>query len=266
MPKKAKRIVILSDLHCGHRTGLTPPDWQDEIKTDSHTQRNKFAILQRAIWEFYIDTLKELKPIDVLFVNGDAIDGIGNRSGGTELITTDRSEQVDIAAECIKQVGARKIIMTYGTAYHTGEAEDWELHVSLAVKAEKIGSHEWINVNGLIFDLKHHIGSSSIPHGRHTAIAKDRFWNQLWSINEEQPMADVIIRSHVHYHSFCGGPNWLAMTTPAMQAYGTKFGARRCSGKIDVGLLSFDIDKDGDYAWESHIAGILELKTETLDL
>ncbi len=77
-----KRLVIISDLHCGHRAGLTPPDWQSDFRKNSKTQRNKFAELQRELWQFYADTINDLRPVDVLVVNGDAIDGKGSLSGG----------------------------------------------------------------------------------------------------------------------------------------------------------------------------------------
>jgi len=249
-----KRVVIISDMHCGHRAGLTPPDWQSDFRAGSKTQRNKFAELQRELWQFYADTITDLRPVDLLVVNGDAIDGKGSLSGGTEQREQDRIEQIDMAAACIQFVEAAKIVMTYGTAYHTGKAEDWELLVANAVNAEKIGSHEWLDVNGVVFDFKHHIGTSSIPHGRFTAIARDKLWNELWASHDEQPKADVLVRSHCHYHIHCGGADWLALTTPALQGMGSKYGSRRCSGRVDVGLVWFDVDDDGSYAWDTAIA------------
>lgn len=260
------RIVSISDPHCGHRAGLTPPEWQDAITEGSHTQRNKFAVLQREGWKYYAKIIDSIKPVDVLIVGGDAIDGTGSRSGGTELITTDRNDQIDMAAQCIEYVGAKKIIMVYGTAYHVGEDEDWELVLSNQVKAAKIGSHEWLNAHGVIFDVKHHVGASSVPYGRHTAVAKEHLWNQLWSEHGEQPKANVLLRGHVHYHTYCGGPGWLAMTMPALQGTGTKFGARRCSGTVDFGLVHFDVTKGGSFSWTAHIAKLQSQQAKTLSL
>ena len=45
--------------------------------------------------------LKEVGPVDILVVNGDAIDGHGKKSNGSELLTTDLLQQVDIAVECL---------------------------------------------------------------------------------------------------------------------------------------------------------------------
>jgi hypothetical protein len=171
-----------------------------------------------------------------------------------------------MAAEAIKITSAPNIIMTYGTAYHAGEAEDFENLVKDYVNATKIGSHEWVEVNGLVFDAKHHIGSSSIPHGRFTAVARDYLWSVLWSERKEQPKSDIIIRSHVHHFGYSGNADFLGITTPALQAQGTKFGSRRMSGIVDFGLISFDIDIDGRYQWNAHLAEIASQKAQVIKL
>jgi hypothetical protein len=260
---RSKRVVIISDMHCGHVVGLTPPNWQQSITEEDHNW-DKCALLQREIWKFFVQTQKSLGIIDLLIVNGDSIDGRGEKSFGTELITSDRFKQAEMASYAIKQLRAKHIVMTYGTPYHTGSGEDIESIIAQEVKAEKIGSHEWIDINGVVFDCKHHIGSSSVPHGRHTAAAKERLWNLLWSEHEEQPKANVIVRSHVHYFDYCGEAHWLAFTTPALQGMGSKFGSRKCSGHVDVGMVHFDIESNGSYSWQPHILKIPNQKAQAL--
>lgn len=268
---KKKRVVIMSDLHCGHVVGLTPTKWQFEVKgnkekagADGYSKRDKWGKIQKELWDEYMKLITALQPIDVLIVNGDMIDGKGVRSGGTELITSDRDEQAEMASCAIRLTMAKKKILTFGTAYHTGTDEDWENQIAREVEADKIGSHEWVDVNGLIFDVKHHIGASQIPHGRHTAIARDRLWNTIWSEHEEQPKATVLIRSHVHYFSYAGGDDWLGLTTPALQGMGSKFGARRMSGHIDWGLVSFDVVNKDEYTWQYHIKRLSAQKASPL--
>ncbi len=262
-----KRVVIISDLHSGHLAGLTPPSWQVPYKGTSKTKRNKWARLQRDLWKFYADTIENLGKIHVLVVNGDAIDGPGKRSGGTELITTDPEEQCDMAVAAIRTAMSRgtKVIMTYGTPYHSGEICDYEEWIAREVNAEKIGGHEWITVEGVTFDLKHKIGASGIPHGRHSGIAKERLWQQLWSEQQLTPKSDVIVRSHVHYFGFCGGKDWLGLTTPALQGAGSKYGARQCSGLVNFGLTHFDAE-NGGYSWKAHLANLECQKSNALVL
>ena len=183
-----KKIIVISDLHCGHVAGLTPPQFQLNLFEDSSTKRNKWAELQRELWLKFDNLLDKYKPFDLGFDLGDMIDGKGIRSGGTELLTSDRKEQVDMSVYIHNHIRDKskkgfKWIGVYGTNYHAaGEGgEDWEVQVTEKCGFEKIGSHEWVNVNGCIFDLKHHVSSSSVPHGRHTPLAKEKLWNILWA-------------------------------------------------------------------------------------
>ena len=266
IPNKFKRVVVISDLHCGHQVGLTPPDWQyRKVKMDVAKQ-NKYADVQDQCWKFYEKTILSLQPIDILVVNGDAIDGNEPKSGGIELIHTCRDKQSTMAADAIRLAKAKQIVMTYGTGYHTGIAEDWENNVAGLVGAKKIGAHEWIDVNGLIMDFKHKVGSSGVPHARGTSIAKAKLWNNLWALHSMQPLADVLIRSHVHYHFYVGDPHFLAMTTPALQAMGSRFGSRECEGEVHFGLVHFDIVNKENYVWHKHIAKISAQATHALKL
>lgn len=246
-----RRVVILSDLHSGHHAGLTSPIWWTPESAPGVL--GVFAKQQRAMWRWYHDTIAALQPIDTIIINGDAIDGRGSRSGGTELITTDLQAQCQIAADAIKVANAKNIRITAGTPYHVSpEGEDWEDVLAKLVNAHPVKGHLFLDVEGVIFDVKHKVGASGIPHGRHTAVSKERLWNLLWHERDGAPKSDIIIRSHVHYHEFSGNPTHLAMTTPALQGYGSKYGERQCSGVVDIGFVHFDVD-DGAYSWQSHL-------------
>jgi len=244
-----KRVLVISDFHSGHVLGLTHPgfDYESGRKTETaHYQ------VRRTIWDWYKERVTKLKP-DIVIMNGDAIDGKGEKSGGTEQLTTDRDEQCEMAIAALQAIPRRpKLFMSYGTGYHTGNMEDWEDIIAREIGAVKIGAEDTIEVNGLLLNYRHHIGRSGIPHGRHTAVAKEKLWNNIWAERGEYPKADVIIRSHVHYHNYAGGPGWLALTTPALQGYGSKYGARRCTGAVDVGLVHFDIWSKEKWEWKSH--------------
>lgn len=253
-----KRILIVSDYHCGHLVGLTPPAWQLNERNDAglcRKRREKFAAVQRACWDFYSSNVKKHGPYDIMLINGDLIDGDGYRSGGTEQITTDRVEQAEMAVVAAR-VGVSKktrVACTFGTASHTGQAEDFEALAAHDLNAS-IGSHEWYDINGCIIDMKHHLGSSGVPHGRHTAVAKERLWNIMWNEAEMAPKSNVFIRSHVHFHNYAGGPGWVGMTTPALQGHGSKYGSRRCNGVVDYGIVVAEISNQGEFTWKSIIA------------
>ncbi len=265
------RLLAMGDLHSGHVAGLTPPPWQFQYqhvddKSDDPEDvltraRNKCASLQREGWDWFTSTLNRVnkeKQIDGCLINGDAVDGPGKRSGGTECVTTDMNEQCKMAEYAIRRVGARDHYMTYGTPYHTGTDNDYEVIIANNLGA-KIGPYLFLDINGCVLHAKHEVSSSSVPHGRHTALAKARLWNQLWSAQEKQPEANVYIRSHVHYH--CGafgegksGEVWEAMSLPALQAAHTKFGARRCEGTVSYGFVVFDVEPTGAWSWKAYLA------------
>jgi len=252
---KSKRVLVVADFHCGHLVGLTPPGFDADREPQRHRE---FYDMRRTIWRWLKRTVSRLAPIDILIVNGDAVDGKGPASGGTEQLYSDRNDQVAMAVAIIKEIGAKKVVMSYGTPYHTGKEEDWEDAVARDVGAEKIGGEDVIDVNGLIINYRHHVGRSTIPHGRFTPIAKEMLWNMLWAERGEYPKADVLIRSHVHYHAYCGTSDWLAMTTPALQGYGTKYGGRRMSGTVDIGMVVFDVKSKEKYTWKPVILRLPE--------
>jgi len=241
------KIIAISDTHCGHLAGLTPPDYWV-------SQKYSEGKIQRECWAAYEELAAKYKGCDYLFHLGDAIDGNGKINGGVEQITTDRTKQADMAAECITLMEPKRVIMVYGTAFHTGRQEDMDSLVSEKLNAMGIQSEihgmPFVKIEDVTFHLKHHVGSSSVPYSRQTAVAKDRFWLKLHE-DSGWEKADVLIRGHVHFHQFAGGPDWLAMTLPSLQAANTKFG-RRCSGTVHWGIIPFEVD-GSEYSFDPQI-------------
>lgn len=245
-----KKVVVISDLHCGHIVGLTHPGF--DADTGWRTEAKGYQV-RRAIWDFYAQTLAELRPIHALIVNGDCIDGKGSLSGGTEQLTLDTTEQIEMAEAAIREAGAKEIYMSYGTGYHVGRFDDWEKEIANHVNAVKIGGADDIDVNGVVINYRHKVGRSSIPHGRGTPLAKEAINGILWGARGEYPKADIYIRSHVHYYCYIGEAGWVAMTTPALQGYGSKYGAREVTGTVDIGLVSFEIWDEEKWGWTPHL-------------
>ena len=253
MPKK--RVLIVSDLHTGHLVGLTPPSRHATLAKSASPAQKKLEAVRQELWRLFALEVKALGEIHTLIVNGDAVDGDGGRSGGIELLMTDMQDQCDAAAECLKFVKAKKVYMTFGTPYHTGVNTDWERVILNEVKQSKyteeadIKSHLYLDVNGCVFDCKHKVGSSGIPHGRRTALEREKLWAGLWRDAGVNPDVDVLVRSHVHYAGFCGAPGYLLLTTPALQGLGSRYGARQCSGIVNWGMTVFDVEESGEYSW-----------------
>ena len=252
-----KRMVVLSDLHAGHEYGLCGPN---AYRRAVESRTGQF---EASLWEFYAQAIDALRPVDIVLVNGDALEGKGESSGGVELLTTDRHDQAEIAAEAIRYVDAAKVRMMYGTRRHVGKEEDFERVILDKLKPVNIdiGGHGFFLVNGRVVDVKHKVGSSSIPHGRMTPLAKAALWNKVWAAEGRQPKGEIFIRSHIHYHAYCGGIGWVSMSTPAL-TYNSHFGVRECEGLVDVGLVVFEFTEKGNYTWWPVAADFAELKVE----
>ena len=154
-----KKVLALGDMHCGHVVGLTPPDWR--------CSRRKAGDAQAALYDAFLEICKEAGKVDVCIVNGDCIDGKGEASGGTELITADREEQCEMAIAALANVKAKKFVFTRGTPCHVGKEEDWENIIAERMDA-KIHDVAFLSIDGVAFNVSHHAGSSAVPHGRHT--------------------------------------------------------------------------------------------------
>ena len=63
----SKKVLIISDLHCGSVVGLTHPNFD--------TGEQGHAAIREAHWFRYKEMLEEIGRVDVLVVNGDCIDG-----------------------------------------------------------------------------------------------------------------------------------------------------------------------------------------------
>ena len=230
-----KRILVCSDTHCGAATGLTPPAWQT-------------TELQATLWSIFRGWIVEYAPYNSLILNGDLIDGTDARGGGTEQITTDRLKQCEIASEIIQGIECNDIHIVAGTPYHVGNSEDFERVIAGNVGA-KFHDRGFFRVNGVEINCKHYISGSALPHTRLTPLAREILQNRQWFLEGTEPLANVIIRSHVHHYEQIDHDGCLGFITPGLQSLGSKYGARICSGVIHFGFLILNISDKGDVTW-----------------
>lgn len=183
-------------------------------------------------------------------------------------MTADLNEQVEMAIDALAPWDANRYLFTYGTQYHVSNGgQDTEKQVADAFGAI-IGSHIFPKAGGKVFDIKHHSGGTSIPHGT-PPLKRAHIWNLLWNEEDQQPLGDITIRSHIHRFHYGGDHTWLGMTLPALQAAHTKFGARRCEGTVHWGIVVFKFTetKDGiSMSWKDEIIQLEEQKQETIVL
>lgn len=229
-----KTIVFVSDTHCGSTYGITPPG---EFKA-SHNRE-----IQEEGWKEYVRLTQQWASPDILICNGDAIEGNQSRQGGAELITPDRTVQCDMAVEILSKWNAKKIFMTYGTPYHVGkDAEDFERGIAERLGA-KIEGHLYLEIEGLVFDIRHKVSNTIVPYGGATALLREVTWALIKEASETGPKIDVVVRSHVHRYISIKQPGKRAIITPGLQLARGRFGSRECSGEIHWGAIRLIVDK-----------------------
>jgi hypothetical protein len=245
------RLLSIGDLHSGHVTGLTHPDF-DSRPSNRDSPQHKLYQFRRKAWKLFTQSVDALRPIHILLVGGDMVDGRHTKNKAKETLFADRSEQASNAAACINYVQADENCLLYGSDYHVGVTQDDEDEVAKEVEnLQEIGCVGQYEVEGWVFNAKHYIGRSSIPHGRFTQVARDRLWNLIWSARGEYPKAHIVLRYHVHYFTFCGEDDWTGFTNPSLQGK-TRYGTGRKGDLVHWGMLYFDIEKEG-ITWKPKI-------------
>lgn len=254
-----KRVVFLSDMHCGSKHGISPPEWQGNTGDEFYQGRIE-------LWNWFsgeIDAIKAERPLDYVIFVGDVVDGQGRKSAGSEQTTTDWGEQLDCATSVIERIGADKYVFIMGTGYHVGDSCDYERFL-----ARRFDATFWrkknIEINGCIFNVRHHGGRSSIPYGMNSA-AKSKFWNMYNALKGKEDNAHVVLRAHTHWFRYAGEEDWLAMLIPGLELPDTRYGAR-FEGGYSIGFVLFDVNDDGSYTWQVRLAKLEAEKVQTLKL
>lgn len=230
-----KTIVFVSDTHCGSVFGLTPPAYYEA--DDARRE------MQEEAWKAYVSIVNKWRNPDVLVCNGDLIEGTQKLQGGAELTNPDRNIQTEMGVKCLSMFHAKKVLMTYGSKYHVGEgAEDFEYNAAHDLGAE-IGGRLYFELEGVVFDCRHKVGLSGIPHGRATSLIKEMMWNLIKESTEAGPKVRVVVRSHVHYHIWIEQGDRVMFTTPALQLSRGRYGSRECVGETHWGAVRLTLSK-----------------------
>lgn len=247
-PSRPIRVLSVADFHCGNVAGLTPdafnPDSQDSYK---------MHVYREALWKWYLDEVAALGEIDICVANGDLIDGKGTKTGGNEQLYVSRTKQIEMAVACLKPIEAKEYHFTYGTGYHTGPEDDWEIQVAQEFGAQ-VEDVLTLEPNGLRMRWRHHIGGSLSPTGRATPLLRQQEWDILWSVDGEFAKADVMVFGHTHYFQSITNRFGTAVIAPALQGLGgSQLGARRMGGIVDYGFLHFDVTSRAQWRMTPHL-------------
>lgn len=253
-PKKpmALNVVVVSDLHCGCRLGLCPPDG---VSLDDGMPCRPSA-LQVKLWAFWDHFWNEWVPAAtrgepfVLVVNGDATDGVPH--GKKAQISTNLADQGAIARACLEPVvkKAQAYYHIRGTEAHAGKSgeEEERLAFELGAVPNKLGQHArydlWLNVGGFLVHFLHHVGTTGSAAYEATAVHKELVEEFIEAARWGKEAPSVVVRSHRHRQieiriPWKGGEA-IAFTTPSWQlkpSYAYKIAGARISEPQNGGSL-----------------------------
>lgn len=225
-------------------------------------QRVEVNDVQRAILDVWEGVQADWERPDYLAINGEPVDGPQKRARD-ETWAPHLWDQVEAASALINPLRARRVHMSRGSNYHVYLDEGLGLEDAVAqqVHAEQPqhyrelvppefyfrtppGKRRWM------LHFAHHIGySRSGWMYRTTPVAKELM---LMKLNEsrKQYAADIIIRSHVHYHVGVRFKSHMGLTTPAWQ-FPPWYAYRRGVGDLvpEIGAIRLWLDdsRGADY-------------------
>lgn len=228
-----KRILVVSDLHCGHTCALTPSE-------------NHQSDISRFLYDKWKEMIKYVGPIDVLVVNGDSVEGPNVKDDGFGLITSDVHEQCKMVVELLRPFKDAQFIFTNGSKYHVGTNMNGDRIACMLLDGEWFGMQGTIDVEGVKINVRHSINYSSQPNSRATA---QRGEQTIAAMQDED--IDIFIRSHTHKFVYSGNERYLHITTPCWKGV-DDFITKKSIEKTDCGWILITVD-GSDFTWEHHI-------------
>lgn len=204
--KKIINLIVVSDLHCGCRLGLCPP----EVKLDENAIY-KHSPLQADVWkrwkEFWnvwVPQVTRGEPYAVV-LNGDAVDGVHHRA--VTQVSQNITDQAQIAKQILKPVVEAcegRYYHLRGTESHVGPSgqDEERLAEELGAIPDKEGRHArwelYIEVGFGLVHLSHHIGTAGSLAYETSAVHKELEQSFVEAARWKERHPDVIVRSHRH--------------------------------------------------------------------
>ncbi len=248
----SKRVIILSDPHCGATTGLHVR----HCKYDNPFNKPRRIELQKVFWK----TINKLKPFAHAIWVGDMTHGPDKGRQNDEIMINEPENQAKEAVKLIKGVGAPEGLIVMGSKWHVGDtANPLEKGIADKVGYEFHRVAERHTVNNLNFHVKHKVGGSNSHRTLGNALLNE--WESIvlnhtrHGVPDELP--DVILRGHRHVYHQRGDEVWQGFILPCLQTWGGNIGADMVATYFPtVGLTYMDIEKDGSYNWRVIIWGL----------
>ena len=211
-------IGCAGDLHCGGVTALLPPNFID--RAGNQVGQNFAQEYLWACWDHFCHKCWRYQMPAFIF-NGDVIEGKNYKQGGIGCLPAP-GDQRRAARGCIRHLlsgfdNPPKVYFMKGTPYHAGpDASDEEALAETVDQDAKIRHSLNLQIGDVMLNFAHHL--SYAPINRSMPVLRE-VENMVKAEMRGNPHADVIVRSHVHYHievrTGFGKP--IGLTLPAWQ-------------------------------------------------
>ena len=248
------KILVLSDLHCGATSGLTPPGFQHD----------ELAEIQRPFWSWFADTTAKYGPYDYLLGLGDFIDGEGKK-GTLDTAITDVGKQAEAAASVLAYIGVpnNRIYLVRGTPFHGDGATFYEDKIAELMPGVSIKNTQKLEIEGWKLHDRHVQGRSDIPYGQGTPLYKELARMEHEAFRDSKDAPDILLRGHVHYSAHVGKHGRLAISCPCLQLPTSESNGRRYSAwEYDVGFGVLTLERGREPIWQPVIMEMRIIRDE----
>ncbi len=247
-----RHILVVSDLHVGSMVSLMPPVVEHDEGLDSPTLYKQNRI-QKWIWGKWQDMIRDVRGlggVDMVVVNGDAVDGVNYKGKGWGLWSTHIDLQVDGAMDVLGRIPAREYLIMRGSNYHVGNNMGAEDVLASRLNLPQAYDDYILEVGGVSFHFTHVIGVSGT--GMKSVTQLRRQISSALANKHEFGNVDVIVRSHAHYFTYVGDAHTLALVTPCWKARDQYVAQKGLNWNPEIGYIMFHV-KGGEYTWDAHV-------------
>ena len=248
---RAPNLVIVSDLHCGCRVGLCPPEpvsLDGEGTYHASKLQLKMWAMWREFWDVWVPEACRNEPYAVV-VNGDSLDGVHHNS--TTQISHNLKDQADVAEAILKPIVEAcdgRFYIIRGTEAHVGKSgvEEERLAKSLGAVPDEVGRFAryelWARVGTALVHLMHHIGTTSSSAHEASAVNAELTASYVEAARWSEEPPDYVVRSHRHraivvdldcakgYAAGIVTPGWQAKTPFAYKIAGARLAPPQFGG------------------------------------
>jgi hypothetical protein len=238
-----KKVLAISDLHCGGMSGLLPPNYYNADR-DLYLKQSR---VQEFVFEYYRVMCKEIGRVDLVICNGDIVEGLNKHGKGKDVLITDMMVQCDIAKTVLSMIDCNHYIFTQGSNYHVNDNPSADEMICHEMNGDWYGWFGDVMVDNITINVQHETSFTKDPSNQFNSQQKDI---SLLKLQGDDP-ADIYLRSHIHRFTYTGNSNSMTVTTPCWKGM-DGFTSKKSQLRPDNGYVLFNIE-GSNYSWDYNI-------------